>query len=610
MITVSDSFKKAIKNDTREIHGYVEVKYQDKNFDTEVTKIPTSSPLTSTNGIVQDNKILQKYASLENNYTLLDGSSMVWNENNILDEGYISDSTFENISDNEIIITNNNTDISTKGITIYFKENLPFSFTVTMTNTDNEQIIDTVTNNQSYVYQYIFPTEMYISTVSITINDVEFPKNRIRIASIDFNLGDLYEGEELVSFEVTEELDLLLENVPINNCSIKLNNYPDNHGKSKFDVLNPKGLTSLLTNNVMIKPYCGVLTELNGIEYIPMGVFYLSDWSSDNDGNVSLNAYGILNKMKERQMIVDTDFMFNSLSIHDIGTMIENQLDVDTDFPLYSYPWINDDLQNPDLFEYISHVLPNFLYYDSPYDDLEAEFRKFYTDRYGVITLNKIDNNVIDKIEQSFLKKDIDYKTMNDIKDLNVKSVAYGSDNSTNVNIINENYTLNDTEEYIWFTKTDSYVNYSNSFNYNVVSGSGSATMIGYNRFMILVKFTGTVGSVIHITYNANAGTTRSTEKNITMRNNIKDGDSISIDLSNYRYIMNANILKTIYFNLSKKYKISAQIMGDPSLEIGDTINIQTRYQDVDNGYKKIIITKQQFTYNGGLECNLEGVGD
>jgi hypothetical protein len=50
--------------------------------------------------------------------------------------------------------------------------------------------------------------------------------------------------------------------------------------------------------------------------------------------------------------------------------------------------------------------------------------------------------------------------------------------------------------------------------------------------------------------------------------------------------------------------------MGDPSLEIGDTIAIQTRYKDVNNGYKNITITKQQFTFDGGLQCSLEGVGD
>ena len=88
-------------------------------------------------------------------------------------------------------------------------------------------------------YQYIFSNEMYVSQVEIIISQVEFPQNRLRIAYIDFNVSDIYEGDELVKFDVTEELDLLLENLPINNCSINLNNYPSLAGGNKFDPINP-----------------------------------------------------------------------------------------------------------------------------------------------------------------------------------------------------------------------------------------------------------------------------------------------------------------------------------------------------------------------------------
>lgn len=609
MIAVSDSFKKAIKSENREIHGYVEVDYQKKPFETTVTNIPTQLEMFDENGIINGSKIMQKYATLENNYTLLDGSFMVWNENIILNDGYASNNIFQNIQDT-ITITNTSTNISTKGITIYFRDNLPFDFTVTITTTDNEEIIDNVIGNQSYIYQYLFIDEQYISSVNIDIIRMEHSDNRLRIAYVDFNLSDLYEGDELVKFEVTEELDLLLENVPVNNCIVTLNNYPDNNGASKFDVLNPKGIIGYLTDETTIKPYIGVLTELNGIEYVPMGVFYLNDWQSDTNGNVTFNCYDILNKLKGKQMIVDTDFMFDVLMVKDVGNMIKNQIDAEVDFPLYSFPWTNDDLKQTDLFEYIAHVMINFLYYDSPYDTLYPEFRKFYTNRYGVITLNKIEFAPVTKISQAFLKQDLDYQIKNGIKYLNIKSVAYGSTNVTDSNVISEQHTLNNTEEYVWFARDDRSISYVNSFTYNVVSGSGSASMIGYNRFMVLVKFTGTVGSVINVTCNAHAGTTHSTPKNATIINNIEDGDTITIDLSDYKYILDANYLKNTYFNLSKKYKISAQTMGDPSLEIGDTISIQTRYKDVNNGYKDMIITKQQFTFDGGLQCNLEGIGD
>lgn len=617
MIIVSDSFKKAIKSDNREIYGYVEVEYQNKSFNTSVTEIPTKSEIVADNGLVQGTKTMQQFATLENNYTLLDGSFMVWNENAILESGYVSNDIFNDINNATITITNNSTNLTTKGISIYFKENLPFDFTVTFTDTNNEEIIDNVSNNQSYVYQYFFNTEKNISDVTINIHRVEFPNNRLRIAYVDFNISDLYEGDELVNFNVTEELDLLLENLPINNCNIKLNNYPDNEGKSKFDVLNPSGITQYLTDDTKIKPYIGVLTEDNGIEYVPMGTFYLNDWNSDSDGNVTFNAYAILNKFKGKPMIVGTDFLYDDVIMSkDIGEMIKSQDDVEVDFLETSNLWLNEDLKNPDLFEYLAHVMPYFLSYDVWYDSSPVEFRKFYVNRYGTIVLDKIDKQKIDNIEQTFLRENLDYKLLNNIKYLNIKTNEYTPSNYTTRNVLNEEHILGSTEEYVWFTtQNDYYITDVTSFTYNVVSGSVTASLIGFNHFMILVKFSGTVDSVIDVNCVANAGTVQSTSKNRTIENNVNNGDTITIDLSEYGLILgnrasSLNNFKDVCFGLSPKYKISAQTMGDPSLEIGDTIAIQTRYKDVNNGYKNITITKQQFTFDGGLQCSLEGVGD
>jgi hypothetical protein len=42
---------------------------------------------------------------------------------------------------------------------------------------------------------------------------------------------------------------------------------------------------------------------------------------------------------------------------------------------------------------------------------------------------------------------------------------------------------------------------------------------------------------------------------------------------------------------------------GDPSLEAGDYIEVETPY-----GYKPIFIQKNRFTFNGGLSGSIEGV--
>ena len=611
MIAVSDSFKKAIKNDTREIHGYVEIKYQDKNFDTEVTKIPTSSSLTSTNGIVQDNKILQKYASLENNYTLLDGSFMVWNENNLLKSGYISEDVFEDISDNEIIITNNDTTVSTKGITIYFKENLPFSFTVTITNTDNEQIIDTVTNNQSYVYQYIFPTEMYISTVSITINDIEFPKNRLRIASVDFNLSDCYEGEELVSFEVTEELDLMFDSIPIGTCTVKLNNYPD-EGKSKFDVLNPKGIVSYLNNNVIIKPYIGVLTDLNGIEYVPMGIFYLKDWTSDNDGNITLNSENLISKLQQINISSDGDFLTTTMSIQTFNNYFHSWTGYDFNLTSNRISYMHCGfLKTFNLFEWIKcFIVADTVSYDSQKDKYYKQI--FHITRDNIVATSNLLEESIDKISRNQLKQDVDYKIKSRINEVSIKAIGHTNQVESELKaLIDETHTLENDVEYMWYKWDEECFIYN--FSYSVVSGSAVVECIDYNAFLAYVKITGVVGSEVSIIAKGYPAL-KTSDKTLSFKNDLENGDKLEFNYDQYwNFILSYSagpILAGYCLNEDKKYKAVLQTTGDPSLEIGDTISVQTRYDDINDGYKDIIITKQQFTYNGGLECNLEGVGN
>lgn len=608
MITVSNSFKKAIKDTNRRIFGYVDVKYQDNDYNTSVEQIPSVLSVVSNNGILSGSKTMQKYATLEHNYTLLDGSFMVWNENVVDDKGYISNATFENIADNTIVIENSSTTTPVKGITIYFKENLPFNFTINITDTNDNTITENVTNNDKMAYQYIFSDEIYVSQVEIIVSQVEFPQNRLRIAYIDFNVSDIYEGDELVKFDVIEELDLLLENLPINNCSINLNNYPSSSGGNKFDPINPKGIVEYLNDDVTLEPYIGVLTEENGIEYVPMGVFYLSDWSSDTDGNVTLNGKSVLNKLKRKQLITTTNYLRNAQYAPAIATMIQNSSNANVQFPEWSYPVNHSFLKDSNLFDYVEHIIPYLLYNDLPNYDVK-EYRKFYTNRFNTIVLDDVNTESVESISRFELKNDVKYTTNSEIKDVNVSRITYANQtNARNTNILQQGYTITQPEEYVWFT-VDKYMNTVNSFNYSVISGSGTATLVANNYFMICIKFVGTVGTTFSITVNAQIMDANQFQQSTVISKDILTGDTLNIDFSDYTLI-NPDAFKDVYFVLDKKYDVSVNTIGDPSLEIGDVISIQTRYQDKNDGYKDITITKQRFTFDAGLSCDLEGVGD
>ena len=610
---VSDSFKKAIKNDNREVHGYIDIKYQNEYYTRSVTQIPTPLNLVRStgSGIINYSKIMPKYATLEDNYTLLDGSFMVWNENVTDGKAYISNDLFENINDKTIIISNSSTTIPSKGITIYFKENLPFDFTINVIDTNDNITTENVTNNQSYTYQFIFSDEIYISRVEINITSVEFPKNRLRIAYVDFNLGDLYEDNELISFDVNESLDLLGETVPINTCEINLNNYPNSVGGNKFDPINPKGLTKYLNNDVTLEPYIGVLTEDNGVEYVKMGTFYLDDWSSNSDGNTTLSGSSVIAKLKN--MTIPDDGGFFALTTSEELSSYLNQR---TNYSFYLmngyYAFNNSKLEVNDLLEYLKLLIP----FNSIYPDGGTyTFRKFLANRYNIVRLDTLDTNVVDSISRDLLREDVDYETKNKIKELKIRyqSIsAYG--NTQREQIINNTHTLFNTEEYVWYKIDGKRIWDENpSFTYNVVSGSGSASLVDKNHYFMVVKYTGTVGSKISVNYtNRTQNETKSIKESVITLNNDTNGDNLDIDISDFGYAYDEylQLIQNYYKNMDKNYIIKAKTMGDPSLEIGDTIAIQTRYTDINDGYKNMIITKQKFTFDGGLSCEIEGVGD
>lgn len=608
MISVSDGFKKAIKENDRRIYGYVDVKYQNKSFDKVETQIPTRLDILSNNWLSVNKKIVQKYATLENNYTLLDGSFMVWNENSLVENGYVTQDIFENINDNTIIITNNSTTTSSKGVSIYFKENLPFDLNVTLNLRDGSSIVDEVRNNQTYNYQYIFTDEKVINNVEIQILNVEFPKNRLRISSVDFNIGDIYEGEELISFDVSEEIDLLVEELPINTCSVKLNNYPSQNGGNRFDPINPTSIVRYLTSDATMTPYIGILTETNGIEYVPMGVFYISDWSSDVDGNVSINGQSLMGLLKNTTISSDGTFLRSTFT----GTQIANYFRTMTgySFKFVSGTYNNDYLQDTNLLNWIQAQMPfQIMWYDP--NSASYNKRKFRITRYNVATEDNLSDEIVDYISRNELRSDVKYETKSVIKTVEVTNISsFNRSSSTIEAVVEDTYVLKAEEEYVWY-HLKKYTNYNSStFNYTSTGGA-TATLIDKNYYMIYVKFSGHVGDTVSINYSGYIYDDPPTKVH-SRSNDLALGDILSLDFSKYFKASDSAIDSSIEYYLTEdsKYKITMETIGDPSLEVGDTIAVQTRYVDNSDGYKDMIVTKQHFKFDGGLTCELEGVGD
>ena len=595
METVSEAFKKAIKSTEREIKGYVEVIFDDQDASGyQLTTAPERLRNSLDTEIVDGYRKNKKYASLEENYTELDGSFLLPNYNVIGDKvGYVSNDVFSNIEDKVITISKESDFVTSSGITIYFENNIAQKFTLTIINSNDESVVLEVENNKS-VYQHIFDSPTIIKSISINIHQMEYSNRRIRISEIDFGISQVYEGSDLVSFTTNEEIDLLFTSTPINTCTVNLNNYDNS-----FNPLNPIGLVKYLTDNCIIKPYIGVLTNENGIEYVSMGYFYLKDWSSDNDGNVTLNSQSLMGILANLEIKSDGQFLYNNNQAWK-GTTLSDYLT-----KMYGYTFklksfgtaYNNYLKDTKLLNYLKTTFAFMTSKDHP--------RYFSISRNNEAVLDLINDDIVDTIERVQLIEDAKYESKSIISKVNIKDIDnYNMTSTDKSDLLNQTYTLTNSEEYVWFEfNKPTNIYRDKTFSY---SGAAKAQLIDYNCNMAYIKFTGNIGDsvTVHlIGYKFENPPTI----NITYQNGYNVGDTLSLDYTNYFNASNEELKSNADFYLTrdKKYKVTGNYVGDPSYLPGDKITIETKF-----GNKDVVLTKNSLKFDGSLSGSFEGMGD
>ena len=170
METVSESFKKAIKATEREVKGYVEVIFDDQDGSGyRLMTAPERLRNSLDSEIVDGVKKNKKYASLEENYTELDGSFILPNYNIVGNQfGYVSNDIFNDLESRIITVTKDNDFVTSSGITIYFENNIAQNFTLTVVDSHDVSKIIEVENSKN-VYQYIFDNSINIKYIKWNI---------------------------------------------------------------------------------------------------------------------------------------------------------------------------------------------------------------------------------------------------------------------------------------------------------------------------------------------------------------------------------------------------------------------------------------------------------
>ena len=587
MIQVSNEFKKAIKEPERRIKGYVEVLY-DLPSVTVTPSVNVTSTYTPTSEISNGVRVENLYGSLD--YLPLDGSYLTMGTTNT-NIGFISDELFEDLTTPTVTLSFSSTTV--KGITLYFRENIPTNLTLNYSDSTS----DTITNDKNIV-QVIFDSPKTLTSVQVVINDMMYQDRKIYLMEIDLGVTQVYKDQDLIEFIVDEEVNKLVEEVPINETNIILNNMTD-----LFNPLNPQGIVPYLSENTLIKPYIGVLTENLGVEYVKMGEFYFDSYTNNADATTTLVGKNKLNKLNAKDItlgIAATNygyFIDQSSSIYNrtFKGIIEN-----SGLPITI--GINN-IQTTYLIHIKSLNMIDFIKKWSLYQN-----GIFFINRNNNAIVKSIDTNTINEITKNELINDASYKKLDKINTINIiretkeTNDTYGGNETTYKMFDDYQFVLEKSDSLVAIEKPTSHLmsNFVNVFS-NVTSGE----IVWDNGNFLIARVVGTVGATASLTSSwtsyyssrnskAIKKTVSTYTTNSVEKNTIEIYDELSVG-SGLRY---SNIL-----NYAPSYEMSFEYNGDPSLEAGDYINVETPY-----GYKPLFIQKNRFVFDGGLTGSIEGV--
>lgn len=569
MINVSNEFKKAIKKPERQIKGYVEVLYDLPNIAVTPTTNITST-YTPLAEICDGVRVENLYGSLD--YLPLNGSYLTMGTTNT-NIGFISNELFENLTTPTVTLSFSSTTV--KGITLYFRENIPTNLTLNYSDGSSDTII-----NENEIVQVIFENSKTLTNVQVVINDMSYQDRKIYLMEIDLGITQVYKNQDLIEFTVDEEVNKLVEEVPINETNITLNNMSD-----LFNPLNPKGIVPYLSENTLIKPFIGVLTENLGIEYVKMGEFYFDSYTNNSDSTTTLTGKNVIKQLGKEILNIDR----NGYSPFRARTYQE---DFEEFMDNYDYEFNNLDfypVYNADCINniYLLNYLKDISFFNNTL---------LFADRNNKLNLKNIDTNIKDMLTKTELINDANFIKIDKINTFIYPTETISSiEPVTNRVIYDTNVTLEKSPQYILCSSSSPNLGTSSVSQ----TTAASAEMYSSGNYLCFVKLTGTVGNTVNFKlssqYNVNIGEQISKK---TIKSQNEKENAIEINSKLKKDINSINIL-----NYTPSYEMKFDYNGDPSLEAGDYINVETPY-----GYKPLFIQKNRFRFDGGLEGIIEGV--
>lgn len=276
MQKVSSAYKESMKSLLRN-RGYIMVSFGLLNQEAQAKATVDEGDFTyfsDKQNVFKDREIVGAYATLEENFTKVDGSmlmlprsgSSVFYDTGLTGKTLVSDGEYSF----EIQLNTLPTDF--KGITIDFGDNYPVDFDLMF---DSGEVAEIRENDKAvYVSEQVFEG---VTAFTLKAYSMKYPKNRLRVKTIRFGYGLVYYNDSVISSQLDSYVSPIGADVPQIDFSVTLKNY-DHY----FNVDNPNSAINYLETGQEMDVYYGYELPSGEVEWVKGNHLLCSEWESDD----------------------------------------------------------------------------------------------------------------------------------------------------------------------------------------------------------------------------------------------------------------------------------------------------------------------------------------
>lgn len=233
----------------------------------------------------------KKYSTLEKNHFVLDGKSENMGDN-ITEVGYwskaMSDSQGE-FATPPVMTINFSQVHSSIGLTLTFSK---YAYCNNLKIQYYDSVDSLISENTYYPDDYEYFCEDTVANykkIIITFYSTNIPYRYVKLYKILYGQAVLFEGDNLISANLLEQVNLLSDELSINTLDFVV--YSDD---DRFNILNPQGVYATLQQRQELNVYQNKNGVINN-----MGTFYIDNWQSKNDNKMEfegIDLVGLLDK--------------------------------------------------------------------------------------------------------------------------------------------------------------------------------------------------------------------------------------------------------------------------------------------------------------------------